>query len=188
VAIEYQAPVKQTADTYSLRLPLVAAPRYVSPQSLQSLQSLQSQADITDAKAVTAAPVINPDLGHALNPASITVHLAPGFTPTNISSPSHDIRVEKQGKRRTVHLAADRVPADRDFVLRWQSASAQPNVGLFRQHVAGDDYVMATITPPRANADRVVPPRTMIFVTDNSGSMGGASMRAAKASLLYALT
>src|SRR5699024_6298638 len=90
VAIEYQAPVKQTADTYSLRLPLVAAPRYVSPQSLQSLQSLQSQADITDAKAVTAAPVINPDLGHALNPASITVHLAPGFTPTNISSPSHD--------------------------------------------------------------------------------------------------
>lgn len=182
VAIEYQAPVKQANNTYSLRLPLVAGPRYVSPQSLQT------QADVADAKAVTAAPVINPDLDHAVNPVSITVHLDPGFTPANINSPSHDIRVEKQGARRSVQLAADSVPADRDFVLRWQSASAQPSVGLFRQRVAGEDYVMATITPPRPDADNVVPPRTMIFVIDNSGSMGGASMRSAKTSLLYALT
>lgn len=182
VVIEYQAQVQQASNTYSLRLPLVAAPRYVSPQSLHT------PADVDDARAVTAAPVISPALGHAVNPVSITVHLDPGFTPTHISSSSHAIQIEKQGERRIVRLAADTVPADRDFTLKWQATSSAPSVGLFYQQVRGEAYVMATLTPPRPDADTTAPPRNMIFVIDNSGSMGGASMREAKASLLYALS
>jgi Ca-activated chloride channel family protein len=49
---------------------------------------------------------------------------------------------------RTIRLADGAVPADRDFELRWRSASADPTLSLFRQSLDGKDYVMASIVPP----------------------------------------
>lgn len=181
IAIEYQAPVRQLAGEFSMRLPLVVGPRYVPPHTLTD------GAAVADAARVVA-PLAGPALGGSLNPVSITVHLAPGFVPANIVSPNHRISVVDAGPAaRTITLAAGEVPADRDFELRWRSASADPTIGLFRQTLNGQQYLMATITP-RANVEPgKLAPREMIFVIDNSGSMGGQSMDAAKQSLLHAL-
>ena len=177
ISIEYQAPVRQLGGEYALRLPLVAGPRY-TPASTPS----------DDAQAVTA-PLAHPALGKELNPVSITVHLAPGFKPANLISPYHRIAIEQQGEQaRTIRLADGEVPADKDFELRWRSASADPTIGLFRQTLDGAQYLMASITPPVDDVKRVAPPREMVFVIDNSGSMGGSSMDAAKDSLAYALS
>ncbi len=182
ISIEYQAPVRQLGGEFALRLPLVVGPRYVPPHTLTSTTAL------TDAAAVTA-PLAHPSLGKSLNPVSITVHLAPGFAPANIISPYHKIAVIDAGPvERTITLAAGEEPADRDFELRWRSASADPTVGLFRQALDGAHYVMATITPQARVEAGSLAPREMIFVIDNSGSMGGESMAAAKQSLLHALT
>lgn len=181
IAIEYQAPVRQVAGTFALRLPLVAGPRYAPPRLLTSPGA------VADAAAVTAAPVLAPKLG-AINPVSITVHLDPGFAPANIVSPYHRIAVSGAGERRTIRLIDGQVPADRDFELDWRSASADPTIGLFSEHADDGDYVMATILPPADTGRLIVPPREMVFVIDNSGSMGGASMDEAKASLVHALT
>ena len=181
IAIEYQAPVKQEAGAYSLRLPLVVAPRYVPPHSVGTAKGAD------DAAAVTSGPLLDPKAGQSLNPVSITVHLDPGFAPANVLSRYHKVSVSGHGDQRTIRLADGQVPSDRDFVLDWRSASADPTVGLFRTQVAGQNYVMATITPPADSAKLVVPPREMVFVIDNSGSMGGASMNEAKASLVHAL-
>lgn len=181
IAIEYQAPVRLLGGEFALRLPLVAGPRYVPPQGLSS------PAGRADAARVTA-PLADPALARGLNPVSITVHLAPGFVPANIVSPYHRVSVAEAGTAaRTVTLAEGEEPADRDFELRWRSASADPTIGLFRQEHAGQHYVMATITPQARIEPGAVPPREMIFVIDNSGSMGGESMEAAKRSLLHAL-
>jgi len=180
IAIEYQAPVRQVDGIHSIRLPLVAAPRYVAPHTLDS------SAAVNDAHAVTT-PVLNPTLGQSINPVSITVHLDPGFVPMDIQSPDHTIAMDGTAQQRTIRLADGETPANRDFVLRWRSAAMEPAVGVFSQRLHGQDYIMATIAPPAPVADTPVPPRDMIFVIDNSGSMGGASMRQAKASLLYAL-
>lgn len=181
VSIEYQAPVRRLSGEYALRLPLVVGPRYVPPHSVQDARSAD------DARAVTA-PLADPALGRDLNPVSITVRLAPGFKPANIISPYHKIAVEAGGpRRRTVRLADGDVPADRDFELRWRSATADPAVELFRQERDGKQYVMATISPPAPDTVPPPAPREMIFVIDNSGSMGGESMRQAKRSLLHAL-
>lgn len=181
IAIEYQAPVRQLGGEFAMRLPLVVGPRYVPPHTLTS------GAAVADAAGVTA-PLADPRLGKSLNPVSITVHLAPGFVPANIVSPYHRISVIDAGAdARTITLAAGEEPADRDFELRWRSASADPTVGLFRQVLGGQQYVMATITPQaKVEAGRIAP-REMVFVIDNSGSMGGESMKAAKESLLHAL-
>ncbi|MEE4453076.1 marine proteobacterial sortase target protein [Novosphingobium resinovorum] len=181
ISIEYQAPVRQLGGEFALRLPLVAGPRYVSPGSLTDGKA------VADAARVTA-PLADPALGRSLNPVSITVHLAPGFVPANVISPYHKVNVAEAGPaERTVTLAAGQAPADRDFELRWRSASADPTIGLFRQERDGQHYVMAAITPQAAVEPGKVPPREMVFVIDNSGSMGGESMEAAKRSLLYAL-
>lgn len=176
IAIEYQAPVRQLGGTFALRLPLVVGPRYAPAGT-----------GAADAAGVSA-PLAHPALGKNLNPISITVHLAPGFQPANLISPYHRITVRNEGTEgRLVRLADGAVPADRDFELRWRSASADPTIGLFRQTLGGDAYLMAAITPPVDEPKRTAQPREMVFVIDNSGSMGGASMEAAKQSLLYAL-
>lgn len=183
VSIEYQAPVRQLAGEFSMRLPLVVGPRYVPPHTLND------NAGRTDALAVTA-PLAGPQTGKGLNPVSITVHLNPGFVPANVISPYHRISVADANAgrtERTVTLAAGEEPADRDFELRWRSASADPTLGLFRQNLDGQNYVMATIMPQAGVEAVTAPPREMIFVIDNSGSMSGESMDAAKQSLLHAL-
>jgi Ca-activated chloride channel family protein len=181
ISIEYQAPVRQLGGEFALRLPLVVGPRYVPPQTITG------PAAADDAAAVTA-PLAAPALGKSLNPVSITVHLAPGFVPANVISPYHRVTVAEAGPTaRTITLASGEEPADRDFELRWRSASADPTVGLFHQTLNGEHYVMAAITPPAVAKIGKAPPREMVFVIDNSGSMGGDSMEAAKQSLVQAL-
>lgn len=181
VFIEYQAPVAQANGTFSLRLPLVVGPRYTPPHTLTS------PAALADAGAVTSAPVLDPKIGRDLDPTSITVHLKPGFAAANVVSRYHRVIVSGDAADRTVRLAAGEVPADRDFELDWRSAAATPTLGLFSEHVGASDYMMATITPPSDLSTLPTPPREMVFVIDNSGSMGGASMEEAKASLVHAL-
>ncbi len=180
VAIEYQMPLKQLDGNFALRLPLVVGPRYVPPHTVTDADALE------DAKTVTAAPVANPKDGK-INPVSISVDLAPGFKPANIDSLYHKISVAGKDDRRMVTLAEGTVPQDRDFELSWRSASATPTLALYREEMEGNHYVMASITPPADDRKRAVPPREMIFVIDNSGSMMGESMEEAKASLLHAL-
>jgi Ca-activated chloride channel family protein len=181
IAIEYQAPVRQLGGEYAMRLPLVVGPRYVPPHTLTSHSALADAASVT-------APLADPALGRSLNPVSIDVHLAPGFVPANIVSPYHRIAVSEAGPdARRITLAAGEEPADRDFELRWRSADTDPAIGLFRQTLDGQQYVMATITPQARVAPGQIGPREMIFVIDNSGSMGVEPMEAAKQSLLHAL-
>ena len=180
IEIEYQAPVTVRGGEYSLRLPLVVGPRYVPPSSLDSAEGQ------ADAGAVTA-PLAHPSAG-PLNPVSIEIHLQPGFPIANLISPYHPVATEAApGGGRIVRLAQGEVPANRDFELRWRSAAADGSVGLFRERLGGQDYVMAMLTPPVDDRRRPVPPREMIFVIDNSGSMAGESMEQARASLLHAL-
>jgi len=180
VEIEYQAPVTVRGGDYSLRLPLVVGPRYVPPHTLDS------DAAVADARALIA-PIVDPRDG-PINPVSIEIHLQPGFPIANLISPFHPIAVENEGNSgRIVRLAAGETPADRDFELRWRSAAADGAIGLFRERRNNEDYVMAMVTPPVDDRRRPVPPREMIFVIDNSGSMAGESMEQARDSLLHAL-
>ena len=91
--------------------------------------------------------------------------------------------------RSIIRLAEGPVPADRDFELTWKPAAEKaPSVGLFRERVGDTDYLLAFVTPPAVEQAEQKPlPREVIFVIDNSGSMGGTSIIQAKASLIYAL-
>ncbi|MBR0867479.1 Ca-activated chloride channel family protein [Bradyrhizobium diazoefficiens] len=197
VQIEYQEPVHQSGNEYSLRVPLVVAPRY-NPAPI--VQSVDFRNDGSGWGAATSDPVpdrerisptvLDPARNAPANPTSITVRLKAGFALGEVKSHHHSVKIESpDNATRIVTLADGAVPADRDFELTWKPAAQKaPSVGLFREHVGDADYLLAFVTPPSAEQATQKPlPREVVFVIDNSGSMGGTSIVQAKASLLYAL-
>jgi Ca-activated chloride channel homolog len=198
VQIEYQEPVHQSGNEYSLRLPLVVGPRYNPAPIVQSVDfrndgsgwSATNSDPVPDRDRISP-PVLDPAKNALVNPTSITVRLNAGFALGEVKSPHHDVKVgSPDNTTRIVTLADGAVPADRDFELTWKPAAVKaPSVGLFRERVGDADYLLAFVTPPTAEQVTQKPlPREVVFVIDNSGSMGGTSIVQAKASLTYALS
>ena len=197
VQIEYQEPVQQNGNEFSLRVPLVIGPRY-NPAPV--IQSVDLRADgggwgatrsdpVPDRDRITP-PVLDPAFNPKVNPTSITVHLNAGFPLGEVKSHHHPVKIASPDETtRVITLAEELEPADRDFELTWKPAIEKaPSVGLFREHVGNADYLLAFVTPPSVEqAEKKPLPRELVFVIDNSGSMGGTSIQQAKASLLYAL-
>lgn len=199
VQIEYQETVRQSNDLFSLRFPMIAAPRYTpKPRIVESVNFENDEQwgtvkdPVPDRKEITS-PVINPARQAQSNPVSLNVNLASGFPIAEIKSPFHDIITDYKSKDQVeVSLSDQVVPADRDFELNWKAEPKKsPRVTLFKETIAQDDYFLAFVTPPKlaqlAQDEITTPDREVIFVIDNSGSMAGPSMRQAKESLLLAL-
>lgn len=203
VQIEYQQTLRLDDGTYSLRFPLVVAPRFnpknkKKPPIAQVRYSGRSPFQISPQEPREADPVpdrdkITPPVRHPaaglINPVSLQVTLNAGFEIGEIKSHHHKAAIKRTGDNTALIALADAtVPADRDFELTWRAKkSAAPTAMLFREQVDGDSYYLAMITPPKMKGELKRPPREIIFVIDNSGSMSGASMRQAKEALLLAL-
>jgi len=197
VQIEYQEPVQQNGNEFSLRVPMVVGPRYNPAPVVQSVDFRPdgsgwgaSHVDPVADRERISPPVLDPAQHAPVNPTSIRVHLRAGFVLGEVKSHHHAVDIESPDQTtRIIKLADGVVPADRDFELSWKpAAETAPSVGLFREHVGNADYLLAFVTPPSvAEALQKPRPREVIFVINNSGSMGGTSIVQAKASLLYAL-
>ncbi|MFL5100733.1 MAG: marine proteobacterial sortase target protein [Xanthobacteraceae bacterium] len=195
VQIEYQEPVRQSGEQFSLRVPLVVAPRYNPKPVAQTVdfkpndRGWGSLSDPVPDRDRITPPVLDPREHAPVNPTSISIRLQAGFPLGEVKSHHHAVKVESPAEDiRVIKLAEGPVPADRDFELTWRPAATRaPSVGLFREHVGDADYVLAFVTPPALPPTQDKRPREIIFVIDNSGSMGGTSIVQAKASLTYAL-
>jgi Ca-activated chloride channel family protein len=198
VQIEYQEPVHQSGNEFSLRVPMVVAPRYNPAPVVQSVDmrgngrgwGTSSTDPVPDRDRITPE-VLDPALHGPVNPTSITVHLNAGFPLGEVKSPHDAVKIESpDNATRVIRLADGAVPADHDFELTWKPAAEKaPSVGLFREHVGDSDYLLAFVAPPSVEqAERKPLPREVIFVIDNSGSMGGTSITQAKASLIFGLS
>ncbi len=192
IQLEYQHEVKLDNGAYSLRVPLVAAPRYLPKPVVHMVSgepgrtTFRVSDPVPDAARVSP-PVQAPENGKR-NPVSLSISLDPGFAIGKISSPHHGIAVKDNGGGVLVALAEGEVWADRDFELIWTpKPEASPKASLFKEIRDGKTYLLAMINPPALSGKARVKPREVIFVIDNSGSMSGESMRQAKAGLLFAL-
>jgi Ca-activated chloride channel homolog len=191
VQIEYQETVRQSGGTYSLRLPLVVAPRYTPTPIVQNVEFTEKgyaatvSDPVPDAKRITP-PVLDPRENAPVNPVTISVTLNPGFETGAVKSLYHQIKTDSASK--VITLAEDDVPADKDFALEWQAKGVAPQAGLFTETVNGKTYLLGFVTPPATQQPSAAKPRETIFVIDNSGSMEGPSMAQAKDSLIFGLS
>lgn len=190
VQIEYQEPVRQNGESFSLRVPLVVGPRYAPPALVQQVElPVQGKGwgHLSSSPAMDA-PVLDPAQYGKVNPVTISVRLQAGFPLDEVKSAYHAVKVESPDADTRLLKLDGVVPADRDFELTWTAkAGAAPSVGLFRERIGKDDYLLAFVTPPNAAQPAAPLPREMIFVIDNSGSMGGTSMRQAREGLAFGL-
>jgi Ca-activated chloride channel homolog len=195
VQIEYQETIKHSGGTYSLRLPLVVAPRYNPAPIVQSVEFNKDGsgfgATVTDPvpdRDRIEPPVLDPRKSDPVNPVTISIHLNAGFTLADVKSHHHAVDVQSTDEMsRMIKLTAGDVPADKDFELTWTAKGTAPQVGLFKETLNGKDYLLATVTPPSVANAAPAMPRESIFVIDNSGSMDGPSMVQAKDALLLGL-
>jgi len=197
VQIEYQEPVQQSDGEFSLRVPMVIGPRYNPLPVVQNVDIRPgnngwgtASSDPVPDRGSISPPVLDPAENSPINPTAITVRLQAGFPLSEVMSHHHQVKMESpDDSTRIIRLADGVVPADRDFELSWKAAAeTAPSVGLFRERVGDADYLLAYVTPPSVERAQQKPvPREVIFVIDNSGSMGDTSIVQAKASLIYAL-
>jgi Ca-activated chloride channel homolog len=192
IQIEYQEAVKQSGGQFSLRVPLVVAPRYTPQAPIVQTVDFgaggfgQTQAELPDNKPVEA-PVLDPRENAPTNPVTLAVRLQAGLALGDVRSHHHPVLMETVSDDTRTIKFDKALPADKDFELSWSAKAAAPQAGLFREKTARGDYLLAFVTPPAVPAGDQPSARDIVFVIDNSGSMGGTSIQQAKASLLYAL-
>ncbi|OWV99387.1 marine proteobacterial sortase target protein [Rhizobium sp. R693] len=196
VQIEYQQAVHQSAGEFSLRFPMVVAPRYNPAPIVQTVEfnngaGFAVPTDPVDNREKIEAPVLDPRENAKINPVALTVNLNAGFPLGDVKSSFHNVDIKQDGdQNRMISLKGESVPADKDFELTWKAAPGKaPSAGLFREVINGKTYLLAFVTPP-ATPDASSPgaKREVVFVIDNSGSMSGPSIEQAKESLALAIS
>ncbi|WP_162918832.1 marine proteobacterial sortase target protein [Taklimakanibacter deserti] len=190
IQIEYQEAIRQSGGLFALRVPTVVAPRYVPDPRIvvsENAQFYTVKDSVLDRDRIMP-PVLDPRKSAPVNPLTLTVHLNPGFALGDVQSSFHDVTAEALANGAKRIALSNPEFADRDFELTWKPLpGAEPQIGLFAESINGSDYALAYVTPQVQPATEKRQPRDVVFVIDNSGSMGGPSMSQAKASLIYAL-
>lgn len=195
VQIEYQSGVHQSGGEFSLRFPMVVAPRYnpdpiVQTVDLDPTSGYAVNDPVPDRDKITP-PVLDPAQNAKINPVTLTVNLNAGFPLGSVISPFHDTDIQTvNDTARTISLKSGSVPADKDFELSWSAVAGKtPNAGLFRETQNGKTYLLGFVTPPAEDAAaETYPKREVVFVIDNSGSMAGKSIEQARESLALAIS
>jgi len=194
IQIEYQDVARFADGRFQFRQPLGLTPRYIPQGSDYQLAATGARGNraAPDAHRITP-PIMHPSAeprDQLRLPVTITARLDAGFALGEIASLHHATLVERQDEGTArITLADGPIPANQDFVLTWRPAEPDaPSAALFVEEWEGETYLLAQILPPAdMGADTPRRDRETIFVIDNSGSMGGASMRQARAALITAL-
>jgi Ca-activated chloride channel homolog len=193
VQLHYVQRLGYDSGKFSLRFPLVVAPRFDPAGGVRHLvkQPVPDNGDgmpapLRAALPPVVVPVHNTEQAPPLNPVALTVTLAAGMALNDAQSVSHKVDIANTGTgKRRVTLTGKTVPADRDFTLHWTPAlAAEPLVAAFRETVGSHVFVTALVMPPAPQSTvRRTRSRDIVFILDRSGSMGGVSIRAARAAL-----
>lgn len=192
VEIEYQQTLRYDQGQFSIRFPMVVAPRYIPGNKVITGFKGDGWAHNTDKvpDASEITPVIKADDVTNPHEVSIKIRLDSGVPLASVTSDYHTVRVnELSDHEYEIELENNKVLANRDFVLSWQSEShQQPQGAFFSQQVGDENYALLMVLPPYEKQDRSgLLPREMVFVIDTSGSMHGESLRQAKQALAAGL-
>ena len=200
VQIEYQEPVRQSGDTFSLRIPLVVASALQSEAGVQTVDfglptpgraahgHPPPQAGAGSRRI--APPVLDPREHAPVNPVAI-VGAAAGRLPARRGEEPSPRGEDRHDRRRHARDPPRRWPGAGRPRLRADLAPGRRQ-GARRSACSASASARPTTSSPSSRRRpcrrrKRSGAREIIFVIDNSGSMGGTSIVQAKASLAYGL-
>lgn len=186
VSMHVVQPLRPDHGRYELVLPTVVGPRFVpgSPTGTRSGTGMLADTDAVPDASRISPPILPPGL-RTCGDLEISVSIDAGGPITALSTKSHRIEVEPDHLGAMVRLDQRYELLDRDFVLGWRRDTPQPRATLQAQPDADGDggYFTLTVQPPQQVDPDDVPGQEVVFVVDASGSMSGAPMDAAKATM-----
>lgn len=186
ISLTYFESVGRTDDTYHLRVPLVAGPRYLPPASDQSDRTGNTGGD--DPQPLSNPNTIPPGRGK-VNPVTLSFDVDAGFKLEAVTSPYHRIDVSRPAASRATGRLTGGDFADRDFELRWQPVAGHaPKVAVFVDRRGAESYVLLMLQPPLPDTGAPAAARELILVIDASGSMHGPSIEQAVSAARFALS
>src|SRR6266581_8656807 len=188
VTIRYFETVPYASGDYEFSFSMVVGPRFIPGEpTTQGERGLSPDTtEVPDASHITP-PGIRPETrtGHDI---SLEVRLDAGATVRELVSPTHQIRVESNGRGGDIIRLKDEdsIP-NRDFVLRYRVDGDAPNLIVLPHRGEGDGYFLMLVQPEAKPSATDITPKEMIFVVDCSGSMSGEPIEKVKEAMRYAL-
>lgn len=185
IEIKYQQRLPYDDGGFSLRFPMVVAPRYIpgSPTGKQAGGWAPDTTDVPDASRITP-PVLKPDTRPGYN-ITLSVDVDAGLPIQHLECGSHQISMSEHGPSRYhVELARrDEIP-NKDFVLDYKLAGQQPQAAaLTAKAEDGTGYFLLMALPPVDYVISDIQPKDITFIIDTSGSMSGSKIEQAKNAL-----
>ncbi len=169
IEISYIDVLQYDQGAYEMHFPMVVGPRYT--------------AGARDAERITP-PVLAPGQrsGHDI---SLAVQLNAGVAIQDLKVTDHLVTIDKTGDSGAkITLSPQDAIPNKDFILKYAVAGAKPSVALLTYNQgSGDGYFMLMAQPATEDATAKTFPRELVFVVDGSGSMLGAPLEKAKATL-----
>ncbi len=171
VTLHYVQPTHYDSGEFSLRLPTTFTPRYVVKNTLDSELPQQHFAPKTN------------------NRLQLQIALDAGAKITALHSPSHATRntLHDDGKTATISTQSAKIAMDRDFRLTWRLQNSDEPLTLAFTEQTTDGFFTSLRFIPALTAKASTLSRDVVLIIDTSGSMGGSSIRQARAGALAAL-
>jgi Ca-activated chloride channel family protein len=188
VSIRYFDRLPYESGFYEFIFPMVVGPRFVpgAPRQPAAGEGVSGTREVRDATRITP-PVLEAGQrpGHDI---SLEVQLQAGTQLQEIGSATHTVDIEHPApdRARIVLRQEDSIP-NKDFVLRYRTEGATPQLVLLPHRTDAQGQFLILIQPEAKPAASHVTPKEMIFVVDCSGSMSGFPIEKVKEAMRYAL-
>ena len=181
IEISYVETLKYEDGWYEFVFPTVVGPRYVpgQPTGKQGEGRAPDTTQVPDGSKIT--PPITPEGTRAGHDISLTVNIDAGMEIQQVECKSHPI-VENKGAagRMTVALKNQQAIPNKDFVLRYRTATDQVADALLTHRDERGGFFTLILQPPQKVQRKDAVGRELVFVLDTSGSMHGFPITQAK--------
>lgn len=117
----------------------------------------------------------------------VTIELASTKPLKTLYSPSHELKIDRQGQRRAkAELRLQETARPTDLALYFSSEQDAVGVSLLTHREAGEDGYFVLLASPGVETDALKTiPKDVVFVIDTSGSMAGKKMEQAQNALRF---
>jgi Ca-activated chloride channel homolog len=185
VEVEFLQALQAEEGSVRWMLPTLVAPRYI-PGAPQGDRTSHGTASPTP--RVPDADRITPPIGHVGYGLKLDLQVDLGREVV-VESPSHALKLEKEGTRVRVKFARDEVALDRDFVLTVRSPDPGTLLTPLVTHRQGEKpgTFALTVVPDLLGLASAPKRQEVVFVVDTSGSMDGESLPQAQGALRLCL-